>query len=86
MTKPKAGGKDAFFVVTHLLNDTPTEIHVFTALTSGMPLLVVTASNGLMWQVAPTMTGAGIINLGPVDAKRRGREDVRPLSGDASTN
>ncbi|QIG78999.1 hypothetical protein [Stakelama tenebrarum] len=37
--------------VTHLLDPTPTEIHVFTALASGMPLVVATTENSRTWLI-----------------------------------
>jgi hypothetical protein len=44
------GAKSAAFVITHLLDPTPTEIHVFTSLASKMPLIVVT-TDAQMWSV-----------------------------------
>lgn len=40
------GAKPAALFVTHLLDAEPTEIHVFTALTSRIPLVVQTSSGG----------------------------------------
>ena len=37
--------------MTHLLDPLPTEIHVFTALTSGLPVFVATIEGRRMWQV-----------------------------------
>ena len=48
--KPPAGEPAAFFV-THLLDPTPTEIHVFSSLTSKVPLVVVTSPDARMWLV-----------------------------------
>ena len=48
--KPPAGASAAFFV-THLLDPTPTEIHVFTSLTSKIPLVVMTSPDARMWLV-----------------------------------
>lgn len=44
------GAKPAAFFVTHLLDPTPTEIHVFTSLASGLPIIVGT-SNKWIWAV-----------------------------------
>ena len=46
-----ARGKPAAFVVTHLLDPTPTEIHVFTSIASKTPIMVMTATDGKMWSV-----------------------------------
>lgn len=47
------GGKKAeMFVVTHLLDPQPTEIHVWTSLVSHLPLAVVTPPAGDVWTVA----------------------------------
>jgi hypothetical protein len=42
--------------ITHLLDPVPTEIHVFTSLTAGMPVGVGTTANDMLWWV----TGSGI--------------------------
>jgi hypothetical protein len=44
------GGKPVGFVITHLLDPTPTEIHVFTSLASKMPIFVSTSGSRL-WEV-----------------------------------
>jgi hypothetical protein len=44
------GGKPVAFVITHLLDPTPTEIHVFTSLASKMPIYVST-SETRVWEV-----------------------------------
>jgi len=44
-------GEPAPFVITHLLDPTPTEIHVFTSLASNVPLVVLTHPRGRMWVV-----------------------------------
>jgi hypothetical protein len=44
------GAKPVGFGITHLLDPTPTEIHVFTSLASGMPIYVGT-SNKRIWAV-----------------------------------
>jgi hypothetical protein len=36
---------------THLLDPTPTEIHVFSAYAAGMPLFVATMKGGRLWKV-----------------------------------
>jgi hypothetical protein len=41
----------AGLVMTHLLDPLPTEIHVFTALTSGLPLFVGTVETRRTWEV-----------------------------------
>lgn len=41
----------AALVITHLLDPLPTEIHVFTALGSGLPLLVATVETRRTWEV-----------------------------------
>jgi hypothetical protein len=43
-------------VVSHLLDPVPTEIHVFTAMTSGMPVYVGIGSPSRLYHV----TAAGI--------------------------
>ncbi len=43
------GGKPLAFTITHLLDPTPTEIHVFTSLASKMPIFVGT--NERIWAV-----------------------------------
>jgi len=45
------GAEPRAFVITHLLDSTPTEIHVFTSLASKVPLVVVTSPDGRMWSV-----------------------------------
>lgn len=51
------GGKPEFLVVTHLLDPTPTEVHVFSSLTLGLPVLVATPGPPLrLW----TVRGANI--------------------------
>jgi hypothetical protein len=34
-----------------LLGPVPTEIHVFSSFTSGLPIFVATMSNGRLWRV-----------------------------------
>jgi len=48
---PAAGEPARPIGVTHLLDPTPTEIHVFLALWSGHPLLVATGEPHRIWQV-----------------------------------
>jgi hypothetical protein len=45
------GATPAAFVITHLLDPTPTEIHVFTSLASGIPIWVLTSPQGRVWAV-----------------------------------
>jgi hypothetical protein len=49
------GGKGdaAAFMVTHMLDPTPTEIHVFTALAANKSIYVATNANGRTWEVNP---------------------------------
>lgn len=51
MSKRPPVGEPAAFVVTHLLDPTPTELHVFSSLTSKVPLVVVTGPDARMWFV-----------------------------------
>jgi hypothetical protein len=55
-----AGGKPVAIFVTHLLDQHPTEIHVFTSLTAHQPIFVGTP-DGAMWSVA----GAHIAQVDP---------------------
>ncbi|WP_157218773.1 hypothetical protein [Flavisphingomonas formosensis] len=48
------GGKPAALAITHLLDPTPTEIHVFTSLTTRMPIFVSTTQNDKLWSVEGT--------------------------------
>lgn len=43
-------GEPAFLAVSHLLDPTPTEIHVFTSYTARLPVLVITGEHRF-WQV-----------------------------------
>ena len=45
------GGRTAGLMMTHLLDPTPTEIHVFLSLSSRLPVFVAT-SDGRLWKVA----------------------------------
>jgi len=56
------GRKPAGLVITHLLDPTPTEIHVFTSLTTRMPIFVSTTQNDKLWSVEGT-------RIRPVDRK-----------------
>jgi hypothetical protein len=38
-------------MLTHLLDSTPTEAHVFWNLLAGKPLYVATATNGKLWAI-----------------------------------
>lgn len=44
-------GKSAMLFVTHLLDPTPTEIHVFESLVARLPVAVATTSNDYLWAV-----------------------------------
>lgn len=50
LAKPKTASATAVFFVTHLLDQTPTEIHAFTAIASAIPLVVATPDKKL-WSV-----------------------------------
>lgn len=41
----------AALTVSHLLDPVPTEVHVFTSLTSAMPVYVITTENKRLWRV-----------------------------------
>lgn len=45
------GQNSAGLIVTHLLDPIPTEIHVFTALSAGIPLYVATNSPDRVWEI-----------------------------------
>jgi hypothetical protein len=55
MPAPKKGQNAPMFVITHLLDPAPTEIHAFTTIASGVPIMVATSDRNA-WRV----TGAGI--------------------------
>lgn len=46
-----AGSRPAAFFITHLLDPTPTEIHVFTSIASKTPIYVATSPQGRAWVV-----------------------------------
>jgi len=48
---PPPGSTPAGFGVTHLLDPSPTEIHVFLAIWSGMPIFVSTGEPMRIWEV-----------------------------------
>jgi hypothetical protein len=50
LAKPKTAPATAAFFVTHLLDQTPTEIHAFTAIASAIPIVVATRDKKL-WSV-----------------------------------
>ena len=52
MDRKQMPGDSRMFVVTHLLDPQPTEIHVWTSLASHVPLAVAIASTGDVWTVA----------------------------------
>ena len=39
-------------VATHLMDPVPTEIHVFWNLWTGIPLDILTTSNGTIWNIS----------------------------------
>jgi hypothetical protein len=49
----KGKGDAVAFMVTHMLDPTPTEMHVFTALAANKPIFVATTPNGRTWEVNP---------------------------------
>ncbi|RZF63140.1 hypothetical protein EWE75_17645 [Sphingomonas populi] len=51
------GKAPASLFVTHLLDPTPTEVHVFTSLAAHLPVLVATISNRYLW----TVTGPHVV-------------------------
>ena len=52
ITMPAEAGKEAAALfITHMLDPVPTEIHVFTARSAGVPVAVGTTSNDMMWWV-----------------------------------
>jgi hypothetical protein len=57
--RPPQGVESPRMVVSHLLDPTPTEIHVFSSLVINMPLIVMTTSNTRGWVVT-----RGRISLG----------------------
>lgn len=57
-TAAPAGGKPVAIFVTHLLDQHPTEIHVFTSLTAHQPIFVGTP-DGALWTVAGTRITKG---------------------------
>lgn len=64
MAKPefKKGETVQAMMVTHLLDPTPTELHVFLSLSSGMPVAVATTGNNTLWMVQGTkITKSGTI-------------------------
>jgi hypothetical protein len=56
------GERPEALFVTHLLDPTPTEIHVFSSLAIGIPIMVGTTSNDRLWAVA----GDQIRFVGPI--------------------
>lgn len=54
MGDPKADAKHrpVMLVATHLLDPVPTEIHVYWNLWSGIPLDILTPTNGTVWAIS----------------------------------
>ncbi len=50
-TDANGKGKPAALTITHLLDPTPTEIHVFTMLAANLPIYVMTQQNQKIWVV-----------------------------------
>ncbi len=64
-TKPPAGGENTSVVVTQLIGDLPTEIHVFTSLAVRVPVMVITGKPvPRVWPVTGDRIGS------PVDLKK----------------
>lgn len=49
-TAPQGGRRPEALFITHILDPTPTEMHVFTSLAARMPLMVSTSSG--LWEVS----------------------------------
>jgi hypothetical protein len=56
------GERPVALVITHLLDRTPTEIHVFSSLAVGLPIFVATTQSKRMWSVE----GSRIESIGNV--------------------
>lgn len=65
----RAANKPEALVLTHLLDPTPTEIHVFTMLAAGLPLYVSTTQNKRLW-VVEASGGQARIRLLPTDGRK----------------
>ena len=50
-TSQEGRGRPAAMTVSHLLDDTPTEIHVFSMFAAQLPVYVMTIENELLWSV-----------------------------------
>jgi hypothetical protein len=57
---PDNKDKPRLLTVTHLLDETPTELHVFTMLSAQLPLVVITSQNKKIWAVEIVETKARI--------------------------
>lgn len=57
-----ADKKPVMFYLTHMLDDKPTEIHVFTAIASRTVVMVGTIENKQSWLVTPKGDSASIVN------------------------
>ena len=51
-TEPRNGERAAYFVLSHVLDNTPTEIHAFVSNYVPVPMLVVTTGNKKSWVVS----------------------------------
>ncbi len=60
-----AKGKVEAITLSHLLDPTPTELHVFLNRSSGQPIYLVTTGNSLMWVIKD----GHILSLGSLDQK-----------------
>jgi hypothetical protein len=47
----KSKGAPVAFTVSHLLDPTPTEVHVFSSMAARMPVIVATTSNKSVWAI-----------------------------------
>ena len=63
------GSRDGAMVVSHLLDPVPTEIHVFTSLSAGVPVMVVIADSGRVYGVA----GDEVMMVAQIEARPRRR-------------
>lgn len=68
-TRPKDGGEMAALTISHLLDPTPTEIHVFSMLAIGKPIFVITGK-GRVWAVEASDGKARITLLDPAKLKK----------------
>ncbi len=70
MDKAQSPGQAVAFVVSHILDPSPTEIHVFTALASKMPIAVGTTQNKITWAIE---VKSGLASVRAQDSKQLAR-------------